>query len=305
MTGRSEPLPVDRIAIVGLGLIGGSVARGLRASGYQGRLSGLVATAADVEQALALDLVDHADVDAGAVLADADLVIVAVPISAMEHIFACIARHAPATAVVTDVGSSKASVIAMAARIMPDRMPRFVPGHPISGTERSGLEAGFAGLFDNRRAILTPATDTDPDAIQLIQGMWERLGAEVIVTDATHHDEVLAATSHLPHVLAYTLVDTLAGMSERREIFEYAAGGFRDFTRIASSDPLLWRDIVCANRAPVLAALDRFMQDLGAVRDAIAADDRATLVAGFTRAKQARDQFAKRFQERRHGRTSV
>lgn len=305
MAAASTALPVRHVAIVGLGLIGGSIARGLRHAGYDGTLSGLVADAQDAERALALELVDRASDNPEQILAAAELIVVAVPIGVMDRVFTDIARLAPATAVLTDVGSSKSSVIQTARDNMPACMARFVPGHPISGTERGGLESGFAGLFDSRRVILTPTVDTTPDAMAVVAQLWRLLGAQVSVMDAMHHDEVLAATSHLPHVLAYTLVDTLAGMSERQEIFDYAAGGFRDFTRIASSDPMLWRDIVCSNRAPVLAVLDRFIEQLSEVRQIIADDDRDTLAAGFTRAKQARDQFAARFQERRHGRTTV
>ncbi|MDA3920933.1 MAG: prephenate dehydrogenase/arogenate dehydrogenase family protein [Salinisphaera sp.] len=305
MPAASTALPVRHVAIVGLGLIGGSIARGLRHAGYDGALLGLVADAQDAERALALELVDRASDNPEQILAAAELIVVAVPIGVMDRVFTDIARLAPATAVLTDVGSSKSSVIQTARDNMPARMARFVPGHPISGTERGGLESGFAGLFDSRRVILTPTVDTTPDAMAVVAQLWRLLGAQVSVMDAMHHDDVLAATSHLPHVLAYTLVDTLAGMSERQEIFDYAAGGFRDFTRIASSDPMLWRDIVCSNRAPVLAVLDRFIEQLSEVRQVIADDDRDTLAAGFTRAKQARDQFAARFQERRHGRTTV
>ncbi|WP_423823835.1 prephenate dehydrogenase/arogenate dehydrogenase family protein [Salinisphaera sp. SPP-AMP-43] len=285
-------LPVDQVAIVGLGLIGGSIARGLRAAGYRGRLTGAVASAADAEHALALDLVDAAYDDIAAAVAEARLIVVAVPPGAMAGVLQEIAAAAPHDAVITDTGSSKASVIeAATAAFGGEAVSRFVPGHPIAGTENSGLQAGFATLFTQRRTILTPIAATDPAALATVEQLWRLLGAVVTSMSAAHHDEVLAATSHLPHVLAYALVDTLAGMAERTEIFEYAAGGFADFTRIASSDPTLWRDIVCANRAPLLAAVDAFIDHLQDVRVAIDAADATRLEAIFTRAKTARDDF--------------
>jgi len=174
-----------------------------------------------------------------------------------------------------------------------------VPGHPISGTERSGLQAGLAGLFAGRRIILTPTPETDADALALVEVLWQTLDGRITAMDAAHHDEVLAATSHLPHVLAFALVDTLARMAEHTEIFEYAAGGFADFTRIASSDPELWSDIVTANRDAVLPVLDRYIGDLDVLRGAIAQADRDKLIASFGRAKAARDQFAQ--QQTRQG----
>lgn len=299
MAEQRSTLRARRIAIVGLGLIGGSVARGLRTAGFDGTLTGVTVDSSEAARAVELGLVDAASVDSAEMLAGADLVVVAVPIGAMERVFKDVAGCAPAGAIVTDVASSKAGVVAAARGHFGASMHRFVPGHPISGTERSGLEAGFASLFEHRRVILTPSADTDMAAIEEVGALWHMLGANVSRMDAGHHDEVLAATSHLPHVLAYTLVDTLAGMAERQEIFAYAAGGFRDFTRIASSEPALWRDIVCSNRASVLAVLDRFMADLGQVREAIARDDRASLMTSFTRAKKARDQFSAGLQERR------
>lgn len=299
MSAEGDSLQARRIVIVGLGLIGGSVARGLRAAGFDGRLTGLTVDQAQATRAMELGLVDQASADSASLLGDADLVVLAVPIGVMDSALADVARRAPNRAIVTDVGSSKASVEAAARRHFGATIERFVPGHPISGTEHSGLEAGFADLFADRRVILTPSANTDAQAVEQVSALWRLLGASVCCMDVAHHDEVLAATSHLPHVLAYTLVDTLAGMAERQEIFAYAAGGFRDFTRIASSEPALWRDIVCSNRASVLAVLDRFIADLGQVRNAIADDDRQSLMTGFTRAKQVRDQFATGLQERR------
>ena len=282
-------LDADCIGIIGLGLIGGSIARGLRAAGFPGRVLGCVADAADAARARHLGLVDEALTDAAELARAADLVVVAVPVGAMDRVFAAIAPALDAASVVTDVGSTKVSVIRAARARLGPYFACFVPGHPISGTEKSGLEAGFAGLFQDRRVILTPLAETHAPAQRRCEQLWAALGARVDTMAPAHHDEVLAATSHLPHVLAFTLVDTLARMAERTEIFDYAAGGFADFTRIASSEPALWSDIVDANRAAILPVLDRFTDDLCQVRAAIAAGDQTTLTAVFARAKSARD----------------
>ena len=289
----AEPTPAlpERIAIIGLGLIGGSVARGLRARGHEGVLVGCVRTPADADRALALGLVDEAGTDAAVAVAGADLVVVAVPIGAMADTLATIAPALAPAAAVTDVGSTKLSVIAEARAGLGERFARFVPGHPIAGTEHSGLEAGFAELYAGRRVILTPTAETDADALATVTGLWHGLGARVTEMGAAHHDEVLAATSHLPHVLAFALVDSLARMAERTEIFDYAAGGFADFTRIASSDPALWSDIVGANRDAILPVLSRYIGDLETLRAAIEQGERAPLMDCFGRAKQARDRF--------------
>jgi prephenate dehydrogenase len=191
--------------------------------------------------------------------------------------------------VVTDVGSAKGSVVADVERIYGHIPPNFVPGHPIAGTEKSGVEASFATLFQCRRVILTPLAETAAAAHRLIQNMWELTGAEVVDMGVRHHDAVLAATSHLPHMLAYTLVDTLARLDDRAEIFRYAAGGFRDFTRIASSDPTMWHDICVANREQLLEMIALFGADLARLAEAIRSDDRAAILTVFQRAKRARD----------------
>ena len=292
MSAVDTALNNERICVVGLGLIGGSIARGLRAAGYRGTISAGVADRAEADRARALGLADRAETNLTRAVDGATLVVLAVPIGAMPGVFADIVDGLAPDAVVTDTGSTKLSVIADARAGLGSAIGRFVPGHPIAGTERSGLDAGFATLFEQRRVILTPTPETDRDALSRVEALWSALGARVSEMDAAHHDEVLAATSHLPHVLAFTLVDTLARMAERTEIFEYAAGGFADFTRIASSNPDLWGDIVTANHDAILPVLDRYIGDLEAVRTAIAAGDRATLAATFGRAKTARDGFA-------------
>jgi len=292
MTAVRDTFAETPITIIGLGLIGGSIARGLKAAGHVGVITGCVKDESDCRAALDLGLVDHATTDLAAAVAGARLVVVAVPVGAMPAVFSALAPVLPRDAVVTDVGSTKLGVVASARAALGDAMGRFVPGHPIAGTERSGLHAGFATLYNGRRIILTPTPETDADALVVVEALWQSLNGYISEMDPAHHDEVLAATSHLPHVLAFALVDTLARMAERTEIFEYAAGGFADFTRIASSDPTLWSDIVTANRDAVLPVLDRYINDLGVLRHAIADGDAETLTTAFGRAKSARDGFA-------------
>lgn len=282
---------VRRLAILGVGLIGGSVALALREAGAVGTVVGYGRGRVNLERARELGVLDTIANSPAEAVAGADLVLVAVPVGAMSAVFAAIAPSLEADAVITDAGSVKAHVIAAARAGLGSAFPRFVPSHPVAGTERSGANAAFKTLFCNRRTIITPTTDTAPQATERVRALWTTCGATVSSMDAAQHDQVLAATSHLPHVLAYALVDTLARMAEHTEIFEYAAGGFADFTRIASSSPSMWRDIVTANEAALLPILDGYIADLNILRAAIAADDRAAIAATFERAKAARDEF--------------
>lgn len=286
----SEPL-IRRLAVIGVGLIGGSFARALRAAGQVGTVVGSGRDAAHLEEARRLGVIDEAATDPAEAVRGADFVLVAVPVGAMEAVFAAIRGTLAPDAVITDAGSTKRSVIAAAETGFGTLPAGFVPGHPIAGTERSGVSASFAELFRDRRVILTPTPATGPEALARVRAAWLAAGARVTEMDAAHHDEVLAATSHLPHVLAYALVDTLARMAESTEIFEYAAGGFADFTRIASSSPRMWTDIVTANETALLPVLERFIADLEQLRAAIADDDRDAVAACFERAKMARDRF--------------
>lgn len=282
---------VERLAVIGVGLIGGSFARALREAGRVGTVVGCGRDAAHLEEARRLGVIDEATVDPAEAVRGADFVLVAVPVGAMEPVFAAIRETLSPEAAITDAGSTKHSVIAAAEAAFGTPPGGFVPGHPIAGTEHSGVAASSAGLFRDRRVILTPTAATEPAALDRVRAAWEATGARTVEMDAVHHDEVLAATSHLPHVLAYTLVDTLARMAERTEIFEYAAGGFADFTRIASSSPEMWADIVAANETALLPVLERYIADLEELRAAIAGDDRDAVRARFDRAKAARDAF--------------
>ena len=281
---------IRRLCIVGVGLIGGSLARDLRRLGKVGEVVGSSRHASNLERAAALGVIDRFDTDAARAATGADMVVVAVPLGAMPAVFERIREAAGDDAVITDVGSAKGSVVKAARGGLGSRYARFVPAHPVAGTEHSGVEASVEHLFEGRRVILTPTAETGMDALGRVSRMWEAVGAEVIEMDVTRHDEVLAATSHLPHMLAYTLVDVLGRMEEHVEIFRCAAGGFRDFTRVASSDPQMWHDICQANRDALVDVLERFSADLGRLGDAIRRGDGEFVRSVFMRAKAIRDQ---------------
>lgn len=285
---------IRRLCVIGVGLIGGSLARALRQAGYVREIVGSSRRAEHLQEAVDLGVIDRYDIDPARAVQGADMVVVCVPLGAMEQTFRSIAPALAPDAVLTDAGSAKGSVVA-AARAAFGKIPSgFVPGHPIAGTEQSGVAASFADLYRNRKVILTPLAETDPDATARVRAMWEIVGAQVQCMDVEHHDEVLAATSHLPHVLAFQMVDTLARMSDEDEIFRYAAGGFRDFTRIASSDPVMWRDICLANDRAVLKMLERYRSDLDHLAEALRRGDGAELERVFRNAKSARDRHNER-----------
>jgi len=283
---------IERLCIIGVGLIGGSLARALRVAGAVGEIVGASRNAEHLQRAVDLGVIDRFDTDISTAVQGADMVFLSVPLGAMRKVFELIKTSLAANAVVTDGGSAKGCVVSDVEAVWGEMPAWFVPGHPIAGTERSGVEASFAELYQGKRVILTPTASTAADALQRVRAMWEAAGAVVNEMEVRHHDEVLAATSHLPHVLAFTLVESLARMSEQREIFEYAAGGFRDFTRIASSDPVMWRDICLANRDAVLAMVEHFSSDLDVLTDAIRSRDADAILKIFSAAKSARDAFA-------------
>ncbi len=281
-------LPFARVSIIGLGLIGSSIARAVRATMPTVALTGHDADAAVRARADELGFCDDIADTAGAAVIDADLVILCVPVGAIGEVAASLKHDLPADAILSDVGSSKASVLAAMREHFPDR--RIVPAHPVAGTEYSGPDAGFATLFKGRWCILTPPGDADPAAVMRVSAFWERLGAQIEIMDARHHDLVLAVTSHLPHLIAYTIVGTASDMEEvtQSEVIKYSAGGFRDFTRIAASDPTMWRDVFLANKEAVLEMLQRFSEDLTMLQRAIRWDDGDTLFDLFTRTRKVR-----------------
>jgi 3-phosphoshikimate 1-carboxyvinyltransferase len=284
---------IGRLVVVGLGLIGGSFAKGLKESGLCREVVGVDLDPQSRKLAVELGVVDRCEDNLAAACVGADVIQLAVPILAMEKLLGVLAGLELGDAVLTDVGSAKGNVVRAAREAFGVMPARFVPGHPIAGSEQSGVEASNALLFKRHKVILTPLADTDPLALALVHRMWSALGADVEHMQVERHDEVLAATSHLPHLLAFGLVDSLAKRNENLDIFRYAAGGFRDFTRIAGSDPVMWHDIFLANREAVLRTLDTFRSDLDALRDAVDAGDGHQLLGVFTRARVAREHFGK------------
>ena len=281
-------LPFARVTIIGLGLIGSSIARAVRVHMPTVRLTGYDADADVRAIADRLQLCDDITDSAGAAVIDADLVILCVPVGAMGAAAAEIAQDLPADAIVSDVGSSKAEVL----RVLREALPgaTIIPAHPVAGTERSGPEAGFASLFHQRWCIVTPGERTDPVAVERVAEFWRRLGAEIETMAPEHHDRVLAVTSHLPHLIAYTIVGTASDLEEvtQSEVIKYSAGGFRDFTRIAASDPTMWRDVFLTNREAVLDMLQRFSEDLTALQRAIRLGKGDDLFEHFTRTRAIR-----------------
>ncbi|WP_085596786.1 MULTISPECIES: bifunctional prephenate dehydrogenase/3-phosphoshikimate 1-carboxyvinyltransferase [unclassified Pseudomonas] len=284
---------IGRLVVIGLGLIGGSFAKGLRESGICREVVGVDLDPQSRRLAVELGVVDRCEEDLALACQGADVIQLAVPILAMEKLLAKLASMDLGQAVLTDVGSAKGNVVRAATEAFAGMPARFVPGHPIAGSEQSGVEASNAQLFRRHKVILTPLAQTDALALALVDSLWRELGADVEHMQVRRHDEVLAATSHLPHLLAFGLVDSLAKRSENLDIFRYAAGGFRDFTRIAGSDPVMWHDIFLANREAVLRTLDTFRNDLDALRDAVDAGDGHQLLGVFTRARVAREHFGK------------
>ena len=282
---------IDHLAIIGVGLIGGSLARALRKAKLVGRVTGCNRCEETLKKAIELDVIDGYSMDIAEAVKGADVVVIGTPLSTTEKLMPQIAAALENKTVLTDVGSAKGSVVNVARAELGEAFPRFVPGHPIAGTEQSGVEASFAELFIDHRVILTPVKETCDKSHKLITDMWQAVGADVIDLDVVHHDEVLAATSHLPHMLAYALVDCLASMQEREEIFKYAAGGFADFTRIASSSPEMWHDICFSNRDALLKTLDEFSEHIDQVKSSIEKSDSEQLLKIFKRAKKARDGF--------------
>ncbi len=282
---------INKLCIIGVGLIGGSLARALKKAGAVGEVVGAGRDVAHLEKAKALGVIDQFETAISLAVDGCDMVVVAVPLGAMQSVFEKIAPVITNDMIITDVGSAKGSVVKAAQAAFNVIPETLVPGHPIAGTEKSGVAASFAELYENRRIIITPLETSSATAISKVRSMWQACGADVVETTIEHHDEVLAATSHLPHMLAFSLVDTLANMDAKNEIFDFAAGGFRDFTRIASSDPDMWRDICLANSDALVKMINKFSNDLQLLSKAIENNDSDYLKETFSRAKKARDEF--------------
>jgi cyclohexadieny/prephenate dehydrogenase len=290
-------MTITRVAIIGLGLLGGSIGLAIKARGLPIATTGWDRDPSVRERAAQRELVDHVYDTPEAAVADADLVILCVPVGAMGDAARAIAAGLAPHAIISDVGSSKAAVAAALAEALPGAC--IIPAHPVAGTEQSGPEAGFATLFAGRWCIITPPDGVDPAALEALSEFWTALGSKVELMDAAHHDLVLAVTSHIPHLIAYTIVGTASDLEDvtQSEVIKYSAGGFRDFTRIAASDPVMWRDVFLTNKGAVLEMLGRFTEDLTALQRAIRSGDGDTLFDLFTRTRAIRRQVIEQGQD--------
>jgi cyclohexadieny/prephenate dehydrogenase len=290
-------LPFARISIIGLGLIGSSVARAVKAVMPAVRVTGFDADADVRERARALQICDDVADTAGTAVIDAGLVILCVPVGAMGAVALDMRADLPTDAIISDVGSCKQSVAEALAEALPGAI--IIPAHPVAGTEKSGPDAGFATLFNGRWCILTPPEDAPEAAVEALKSFWQRLGADIEIMDAKHHDLVLAITSHLPHLIAYTIVGTADDLGEvtQSEVIKYSAGGFRDFTRIAASDPVMWRDVFLNNKEAVLEMLQRFSEDLTALQRAIRYGKGDELETLFNRTRDIRRSIVEQGQD--------
>ncbi|MEZ5775629.1 MAG: prephenate/arogenate dehydrogenase family protein [Hyphomicrobiaceae bacterium] len=284
----SSPL-FARVALIGIGLIGSSLSHAMRRGGLAGEIVGHARSAATRAKALELGLISQAYDTAAKAVEGADLVILSIPVGACGAIAAEIGPHLASGAVLTDVGSVKGAIVRDVGPHVPAGV-HFIPGHPIAGTEHSGPESGFPELFDNRWTVLTPVPGSDPDAVARLKALWEGCGSMVEIMEADHHDLVLAITSHVPHLIAYNIVGTADDLQNvtQSEVIKFSAGGFRDFTRIAASDPVMWRDVFLNNREAVLEMLTRFNEDLAALQRAIRWGDGQMLEDFFTRTRAIR-----------------
>jgi cyclohexadieny/prephenate dehydrogenase len=290
-------IPFARVTIIGLGLIGSSVARAVKAQMPSVRVTGYDADADVRARAVDLGLCDDVSDQPGSAVIDADLVMFCVPVGVMGAVAEAIADDVPSDAIISDVGSCKQSVAEALGAALPGAT--IIPAHPVAGTEKSGPDAGFASLFKGRWCILTPPEDAPEIAVERLKIFWQNLGADIEIMDARHHDLVLAVTSHLPHLIAYTIVGTASDLEgvTQSEVIKYSAGGFRDFTRIAASDPVMWRDVFLSNKEAVLEMLQRFSEDLSALQRAIRWDKGEELEELFSRTRNIRRSIVEQGQD--------
>ncbi len=280
---------IEKLVVIGVGLIGGSLSLALKQAGAVRHVVGCGRNLDNLQKGIELGVIDSFETSIIEAVKSSDMVMLAVPLGAMESVFEQVSLGLTDTTVVTDAGSAKGSVVEAAKRTLGNRISQFVPGHPIAGAEKSGVEAARVDLYQNKRIILTPLENTSQSAIDRIDATWRHCGASVEYMRVAHHDKVLAATSHLPHMLAYALVNYLSNLNEHDEIFRYAAGGFRDFTRIASSDPVMWRDVCLSNGEALLKLIQGYTDELDLISRAIRQNDAGELLNLFGRAKSERD----------------
>ncbi len=281
-----------KVLIFGVGLIGASFARGLKAAKAADEIIGFGRTPKSLKAAYDLGIIDEVGINPGADVREADLILVATPVGQMPEIFQRIAPYLGAQTIVTDAGSTKGDVVEAARAAFGDKIGQFVPGHPIAGAETSGAAASRADLYQGRKVVLTPLLENAVEDIEKVKRAWELCGADVRILDAETHDRVFAAVSHLPHLLAYALVDEFARRPNADQLFDYAAAGFRDFTRIAASHPEMWRDISLANRTALLAELDRYGAALMRIRQALVNSDGEALASIYANARDARQNWS-------------
>jgi prephenate dehydrogenase len=291
MSDARPRIEIGTLAVIGVGLIGGSFSLALKRAGIVRRVIGVGRTQANLDIAMRLGVIDEASTDSAAAVSQADVVLLASPVGQFPELMAQIAPALTKHTVVTDGGSTKQDVIAYAKRFLGEHFRRFVPAHPIAGTERSGAAAAFPDLYRERNVILAPQAETDSAAVTLVRGAWEACGANVIELDAARHDEIFAAVSHLPHVIAFALVSMLAKRPEARTLLGFSGGGLRDTVRIAGSSPEMWRDICIANRDALLKLLDDYAKELELARGAIENADADALETMFERARDARQRW--------------
>ena len=285
---------INKVAFIGMGLINSSLARDLKIKKFYLSSSAYSRKISTLKKIKKLKLVDFASSNVEKIIKEADIIIVGIPVAAYQEVFKKICNHIKPGAIITDVGSVKKEVINSVKKYIPKNVD-FVPGHPIAGTEKSGPESGFAGLFKNGWCILTPNKNTSKNSVKIIKYMWQLVGMKVDIMDSNYHDEVLAITSHIPHIIAYSIVGTIANLQTtiKKEVIKYAASGFRDFTRIAASDPIMWRDIILYNRQSILKMLNLFKKDLSKLEHAIENNDDKFLLNLFTKTRKIRKDIIK------------
>ncbi len=284
---------IRHLVVIGVGLIGGSFALDLKQKGLVGRVTGAGRGRANLDKARQLGILDAIADSSATAVRDADLVLLATPVGAMAEVFRAIAPALPPACIVTDAGSTKQDVVAAARAGLGDRIGQFVPGHPIAGAETSGAEAARAGLYQHKPCVLTPLPENPPAAVATVRDLWKACGAHVSEMEPARHDQVFAAVSHLPHLVAFALMEELAGRPDAETYFRHAGSGFRDFTRIAGSHPEMWRDISLANKDALATELQAFIAKLSGLRDLLVSGDSQALEGLFSRAREARRHWIK------------